>query len=55
MIKKLQQTKMNYMVGLSGQCVHVRVLGAANITADMNGKSDPHGSAIPGKKLGITR
>ena len=47
MIKKLQQTKMNYMVGLSGQCVHVQVLGAKNITAaDMNGKSDPYMVAL---------
>jgi FKBP-type peptidyl-prolyl cis-trans isomerase len=56
-IKKLAQTKMNFMVGLSGESVHVQVLGAKNILAkDDNGTSDPYMLALfQGKKLGITR
>ena len=56
-IKKLPQTKMNFMVGLSGESVHVQVIGAKNILAkDDNGTSDPYMLALfQGKKLGITR
>jgi hypothetical protein len=57
MIKSLEPTEMNYMVGLSGKTVHVQVLGARNImAADSTGSSDPYIVALfQGKQLGVTR
>ena len=57
MIKKMDPTYLDFMSGMSGECVHVQVLGCRNITAaDLHGSSDPYIVAMfQGKKLGLTR
>jgi hypothetical protein len=57
MIKKMDPTYIDFMSGLSGECVHVQVLGCKNITAaDLHGSSDPYVVGMyQGKKLGLTR
>ena len=57
MIKKEKASYIDFMAGLSGQCVHVQVLGCKNImAADYGGASDPYVVAVfQGKSLGMTR
>lgn len=49
--------KTSFVVGLSGKCVHVQILGARNlVVADANGTSDPFLiSSFCGKQIGSTR
>lgn len=55
-----REKKYNYLrffAGLSGQCVHIQILGARNlVAADISGASDAYVVGIySGKKLGYTR